>query len=270
MSDAIDSFYKNELWYIMYNNAISAININDVDTSIELLLLATKIDPTNAKSHIMLSKVYKMENRYELSQQSIENALAFDSLDSEQRAELYLVKAEILKEMNDYDNAIQYNEMAYHETKSIHALIELLNLNLLTEKNFKAIEWAEIVYEEFYLIDEAFKPNVLFNIGLAYRYVATHHYDLGVDVIEQLNNNEDVSITKLKECENNLKIAYEHFELSREYFLESHDEATADEDDPDETDASIRADQTKDYMKQIEKILIPFIEEEKLGINLQK
>ena len=268
MSDAIDIFYKNELWYIMFNDAITAVNNEDKSKAIELLLLSIKLDSLNVKSYVLLSKVYKLNNQSELSLEAIDQALKFDSLNSEQKAELYLVKAEIYKENDDYNNAIKYSELAYNQTNSIYAIIELLSLNLLAEEFFKAIEWGNIVYEELYQVDQAFVPNVIFNIGLAYRYVATYHYDLGVNIIDRLNNNEQVSRSELEDCKNNFDIALEHFDLSRDYFLESHDEQMSDVEDEYDTDASIRADQTKDYMKQIKKTLLPFIEKEITNLNI--
>ena len=68
-----------------------------------------------------------------------------------------------------------------------------------------------------------------------------------------INNKCMIAEKYIEECKNNFKVALEHFDMSREYFLESHDEYTADEENPDDTDASIRADQTRDYMKLIKK-----------------
>ena len=259
MSEAIENYYKNELWYIMYNNAVT-VSDTDRNKAIELLLLSIKLDPLNLKSHILLSKIYKLNNQTELSLKYIDQALKFGSLiNSEQKAELYLIKGDISRGIKDYDNAIKYNELAYAETQSTYALIELLNLNLLAEDFLEAKQWGEIAYEELYSIDAAFIPSVLFNIGLAYRYVATTYYDLGVDVIDKLNENKNVSRSELEDCKNNFEVALEHFDLSRDYFLESHDEQIGDSEEEWETDASQRADQTKDYMKQIKKTLLPFI-----------
>ena len=218
----------------------------------------------------MLSKVYNLNEQPDLAQQFIEQALSFNDITKEEKAELYLVRADMLNDAGDYEGAIDAYNSAYLTTGSIYAMIELLNLNLRAENYFKALEWGNAVYEEFYQIDDAFRPSVLFNIGLAYRYVAAHYYDFGVDVIDKINENELVSRAELEECKNNFKVALEHFDMSRDYFLESHDEYATDEEDSDDTDASIRADQTKDYMKLIEKNYIPFIEQQIATKNLEK
>ena len=268
MSDAIENYYKNELWYIMYNDAVTAAD-TDRKKAVDLLLLIIKLDSKNVKSYILLSKIYKLNNQIDSSLEYIDQALKFDSLDSEQKAELYLVKGDIYRETKDYDNAIKFNELAYAETKSTYALIELLNLNLLSEDFLEAKQWGDVAYEELYSVDPAFIPSVLFNIGLAYRYVATTYYDLGVNVIDKLNENKDVSRSELEDCKDNFEVALEHFDLSRDYFLESHDEEIGDADAEWQTDALLRADQTKDYMKQIKKTLLPFIENQISNLRVE-
>ena len=268
MSDAIENYYKNELWYIMYNDAVTAAD-TDRNKAVDLLLLSIKLDSKNVKSYILLSKIYKLNNQIDSSLEYIDQALKFDSLDSEQKAELYLVKGDIYRETKDYDNAIKFNELAYAETKSTYALIELLNLNLLSEDFLEAKQWGEVAYEELYSVDPAFIPSVLFNIGLAYRYVATTYYDLGVNVIDKLNENKDVSRSELEDCKDNFEVALEHFDLSRDYFLESHDEEIGDAEEEWQTDALLRADQTKDYMKQIKKTLLPFIENKISNLRIE-
>ena len=55
---------------------------------------------------------WKYRNRPKIEESSLEyisQALKFDSLDSEQKAELYLVKGDIYRETKDYDNAIKFN-----------------------------------------------------------------------------------------------------------------------------------------------------------------
>ena len=269
MKDAIN-IQLIELWVPFYNDALAAYNNDEIEKSIELLLVSLELDSTKLKSYIMLSKVYNLNKQSDLAQQLIEQALSFNDITKEEKAELYLVRADMLNDAGDYDGAIDAYNSAYLMTGSIYSMIELLNLNLKAENYFKALEWGNTVYEEFYQIDDAFRPSVLFNIGLAYRYVAAHYYDLGVDVIDKINANELPSRAELEECKNNFKVALEHFDMSRDYFLESHDEYTADEEDPDDTDASIRADQTRDYMKLIKKDYIPFIEQKIATKSLEK
>ena len=131
-------------------------------------------------------------------------------------------------------------------------MIELLNLNLLSENWPESIQWAEKIYEDLYLIDEIHATDVLFNIALAYRETASRYYNLGIKVIEQLNEETPLSRSELQECINNYNIALEYFDQSRDFFLEAEDMGSYD--------ASSRAAQIKQYMRSIEDDLIPLIQ----------
>ena len=88
-------------------------------------------------------------------------------------------------------------------------------------------------------------------------------------MIDKLNENKDVSRSELEDCKDTLNVAWQHFDLSRDYLLESHDEEIGDAEEEWQTDALLRADQTKDYMKQIKKTLLPFIENQISNLRVE-
>ena len=102
------------------------------------------------------------------------------------------------------------------------------------------------------MIDGVHATDVLFNIALAYREAASSYYNLGINVIEQLNEAAPPSRFELQECINNYNIALEYFDQARDYFLEAEDLGS--------DDASSRAAQIKQYMRSIEDDLIPLIQ----------
>jgi len=244
--------YRKELWVSLYNESITKFNNGNNDEAIELLRLTIDLDPNNVKSYVTLSKAYRLNDQLDLSKNTIDLGLDLNKIESDQKAELHIIKAEIFKQGGEYVAAISNYTQAYNETKSMHSMIELLNLNLLSENWPESIQWAEKIYEDLYLIDEVHATDVLFNIALAYRETASRYYNLGIKVIEQLNEETPLSRSELRECINNYNIALEYFDQSRDFFLEAEDMGSYD--------ASSRAAQIKQYMKSIEDDLIPLIQ----------
>ena len=244
--------YRKELWVSLYNESITKFNNGNNDEAIELLRLTIDLDPNNVKSYVTLSKAYRLNDQLDLSKNTIDLGLDLNNIESDQKAELHIIKAEIFKQSAEYVGAISNYTQAYNETKSMHAMIELLNLNLLSENWLESIQWAEKIYEDLYLIDGVHATDVLFNIALAYRETASSYYNLGIKVIEQLNEEAPPSRSELQECINNYNIALEYFDKSRDYFLEAEDLGS--------DDASSRAAQIKQYMRSIEDELIPLIQ----------
>jgi len=244
--------YRKELWVSLYNESITKFNNGNNDEAIELLRLTIDLDPNNVKSYVTLSKAYRLNDQLDLSKNTIDLGLDLNKIESDQKAELHIIKAEIFKQGGEYVAAISNYTQAYNETKSMHSMIELLNLNLLSENWPESIQWAEKIYEDLYLIDEVHATDVLFNIALAYRETASRYYNLGIKVIEQLNEETPLSRSELRECINNYNIALEYFDQSRDFFLEAEDMGSYD--------ASSRAAQIKQYMRSIEDDLIPLIQ----------
>lgn len=244
--------YRKELWVSLYNESITKFNNGNNDEAIELLRLTIDLDPNNVKSYVTLSKAYRLNDQLDLSKNTIDLGLDLNKIESDQKAELHIIKAEIFKQRGEYVGAISNYTQAYNETKSMHSMIELLNLNLLSENWPESIQWAEKIYEDLYLIDEVHATDVLFNIALAYRETASRYYNLGIKVIEQLNEETPLSRSELQECINNYNIALEYFDQSRDFFLEAEDMGSYD--------ASSRAAQIKQYMRSIEDDLIPLIQ----------
>jgi len=244
--------YRKELWVSLYNESITKFNNGNNDEAIELLRLTIDLDPNNVKSYVTLSKAYRLNDQLDLSKNTIDLGLDLNKIESDQKAELHIIKAEIFKQRGEYVAAISNYTQAYNETKSMHSMIELLNLNLLSENWPESIQWAEKIYEDLYLIDEVHATDVLFNIALAYRETASRYYNLGIKVIEQLNEETPLSRSELQECINNYNIALEYFDQSRDFFLEAEDMGSYD--------ASSRAAQIKQYMRSIEDDLIPLIQ----------
>ena len=244
--------YRKELWVSLYNESITKFNNGNNDEAIELLRLTIDLDPNNVKSYVTLSKAYRLNDQLDLSKNTIDLGLDLNNIESDQKAELHIIKAEIFKQGAEYVGAISNYTQAYNETKSMHSMIELLNLNLLSENWLESIQWAEKIYEDLYLIDGVHATDVLFNIALAYRETASSYYNLGIKVIEQLNEEALPSRSELQECINNYNIALEYFDQARDYFLEAEDLGS--------NDASSRAAQIKQYMRSIEDELIPLIQ----------
>ena len=86
MKDAIN-IQLIELWVPFYNDALTAYNNNEIERSIELLLLSLELDSTKLKSYIMLSKVYNLNKQSDLAQQLVERALSFSAITKEEKAE---------------------------------------------------------------------------------------------------------------------------------------------------------------------------------------
>ena len=60
---------------------------------------------------------------------------------------------------------------------TLSSMVGILGLNLLLEDWLKSIQWAEKIYEDFYLVSEENEIDILFNISLAYNNAASSYYN---------------------------------------------------------------------------------------------
>ena len=68
MQDQISIYYENELWFILFNQAIKAYENDASDPEIiRLLELSMYIDPSNVKSYILLATTYDSNKKIDES-----------------------------------------------------------------------------------------------------------------------------------------------------------------------------------------------------------
>ena len=245
--------YRKELWVNLYNDALSSYEKGMKEDAIKKFKLTLDMDPTKHASYIVLAKFYKEENNLGESNKMIDSALALDGLTFEDKTELLLIKAEIFKEQENWDQAIIYYEKAFSESEneSIAAVLSILEINLMSENYLKAIEWGEKAMAKRSKIDRIYFSLLLYNIGLAYRGAATSYYDMAVDLIADINNGKEISLSSQRDGVNNFKIANDYFAEARLYFLDAAAEGM--------DDAQERANQIRDLVEQINDVYIPFL-----------
>ena len=244
---------RNELWHNIYSEGYNLYEKGKKEDAIKKFKLALDVDPSKHATYIILAKFYKEVNNVGASNEMIDSALTLEGLTSEDKIELLLIKAEIFKEREDWDKAIIYYKRAFFESEngSVAAILSILEIHLISESYLKAIEWGEKAMNQRSKIDRIHDGYLYFNIGLAYRGAATLYYDMGVDVITQINNGEEILLSSKMDGVNNLKIASDYFAEARLYFLD----ATVEGMD----DAQERANQIRDIIEQINDIYIPFL-----------
>ena len=252
IEEAVHAF-REEMWGNVYNEGLNLYEKGQKEDAIKKFKLALDVDPSKHATYIILAKFYKEENNIGASNEMIDSALTLEGLTLEDKTELLLIKAEIFKEQEDWEQAIIYYEKAFSESnnESMAALIALQQINLIDENYLKAIEWGEKAMNQRSKIDRMYFSHLLYNIGLAYRGAASVYYDMAVDLITQINNGEVISLSLKKDGVNNLKIASDYFAEARLYFLD----ATVEGMD----DAQERANKIRDIIEQINDIYIPFL-----------
>ena len=119
----------------------------------------------------------------------------------------------------------------------------------------ESIQWAEKIYEDFYLVNEDNAMNVLMNIALAYNNLASSYYNLAGSVIKL----DNASRSNFQESVNNYNIAFEYFDLARDFFLELEDMVSED--------GESMARQVKDYLDLIEDTQVPYIQKQINSLN---
>ena len=166
------------------------------------------------------------------------------------------------KQENNYSDGIDSYMQAYDFYKSIDdtdgvmsSMVGILGLNLLLEDWLKSIQWAEKIYEDFYLVSEENEIDILFNISLAYNNAASSYYNVAGEVF----NSDNPTRAALQESMNNYNIAFEYFDIARDFFMELEDMGS-------ENGASMAV-QVKDYMDLIEDTQIPFVQKQLDSIN---
>ena len=263
MQDQINIYYKNELWFILFNKAVKIYEDDLTDPDIiNLLELAMYVDPNNVKAYILLATTYNINNNLNAAKELINNALKLESLQVEEKARLCSILAEFYKQENNYSEGIDSYMQAYDFYKSIDdtdgvmsSMVGILGLNLLLEDWLKSIQWAEKIYEDFYLVSEENEIDILFNISLAYNNAASSYYNIAGEVF----NSDNPTRAALQESMNNYNIAFEYFDIARDFFMELEDMGS-------ENGASM-AIQVKDYMDLIEDTQIPFVQKQLDSIN---
>ncbi|MAM98666.1 MAG: hypothetical protein CMG26_02300 [Candidatus Marinimicrobia bacterium] len=263
MQDQINIYYKNELWFILFNKAVKIYEDDLTDPEIiNLLELAMYVDPNNVKAYILLATTYNINDNLNAAKELINNALRLESLQVEEKARLCSILAEFYKQENNYSDGIDSYMQAYDFYKSIDdtdgvmsSMVGILGLNLLLEDWLKSIQWAEKIYEDFYLVSEENEIDILFNISLAYNNAASSYYNVAGEVF----NSDNPTRAALQESMNNYNIAFEYFDIARDFFMELEDMGS-------ENGASM-AIQVKDYMDLIEDTQIPFVQKQLDSIN---
>ena len=170
-------------------------------------------------------------------------------------AELYKEEENYAEGINSYQQAYNYYETLDDEEGKMSAMVAILSLNLLLEDWLKSIQWAEKIYEDFYLINEENEMDILFNVSLAYNNAASSYYNTAGTVFNSDNPNR----SELQEAMNNYNIAYEYFDVARDYFMELEDMGS-------ENGASM-AIQVKSYMDLIDETQIPFVQKQLDSLN---
>tara|TARA_Y100001978_G_scaffold23854_1_gene20066 strand:+ start:405 stop:1529 length:1125 start_codon:yes stop_codon:yes gene_type:complete len=263
MQDQINIYYKNELWFILFNKAVKIYEDDLTDPEIiNLLELAMYVDPNNVKAYILLATTYNINDNLNAAKELIGNALRLESLQVEEKARLCSILAEFYKQENNYSDGMDSYMQAYNFYKSIEdtdgvmsSMVGILGLNLLLEDWLKSIQWAEKIYEDFYLVSEENEIDILFNISLAYNNAASSYYNVAGEVF----NSDNPTRAALQESMNNYNIAFEYFDIARDFFMELEDMGS-------ENGASM-AIQVKDYMDLIEDTQIPFVQKQLDLIN---
>ena len=252
IEEAVHAF-REEMWGNVYNEGLNLYEKGQKEDAIKKFKLALDVDPSKHATYIILAKFYKEENNIGASNEMIDSALTLEGLTLEDKTELLLIKAEILKEQENWEQAIIYYEKAFSESnnESMAALIALQQINLIDENYLKAIEWGEKAMTKRSKLDRVYFSHLLYNIGLAYRGAATVYYDMAVDLITQINNGEAISLSLKKDGVNNLKISNDYFSEARLYFLDAAAEGM--------DDAQKYANQIRDIMEQTNDVYIPFL-----------
>ena len=263
MQDQITIYYENELWFILFNQAIKAYDNDSSDPEIiRLLELAMYIDPSNVKSYILLATTYDSNKKIDESKNIVNRALDISGIKGGDKANLCGIMAELYKQEENYTEAISSYQQAYdfyeeldEEEGMMSAMVAILSLNLLLEDWMESIQWAEKIYEDFYLINEDNEMDILFNISLAYNNAASSFYNTAGTVF----NSDNPKRSELQESMNNYNIAYEYFDMARDYFMELEDMGS-------DNGASM-AIQVKGYMDLIDETQVPFVQKQLDSLN---
>lgn len=263
MQDQISIYYENELWFILFNQAIKTYENDASDPEIiRLLELSMYIDPSNVKSYILLATTYDSNKKIDESKNIVNRALDISGIKGGDKANLCGIMAELYKQEENYSEAISSYQKAYNfyeelddDEGMMSAMVAILSLNLLLEDWMKSIQWAEKIYEDFYLINEDNEMDILFNISLAYNNAASSFYNIAGNVFNSDNPNR----SELQESMNNYNIAYEYFDIARDYFMELEDMGS-------DNGASMAL-QVKGYMDLIEETQVPFVQKQLDSLN---
>tara|TARA_B000000565_G_scaffold249668_1_gene221315 strand:+ start:337 stop:1461 length:1125 start_codon:yes stop_codon:yes gene_type:complete len=263
MQDQINIYYKNELWFILFNQAVKMYEDDYTNPEIvKLLDLAMYVDPNNVKAYILLATTYNNNDNLNAAKELINNALKLDSLPIEEKARVCSILAEFYKQENNYSEGINSYKQAYDLYNTIDdtegvmsSMVGILGLNLLLEDWLKSIQWAEKIYEDFYLVSEENEIDILFNISLAYNNAASSYYNVAGEVF----NSDNPTRAALQESMNNYNIAFEYFDIARDFFMELEDMGSEN--------GAAMAIQVKDYMDLIEDTQIPFVQKQLDSIN---
>lgn len=165
---------RNEYWVPVARKAVEHFNayLNgdpeekelEIQNAVNGLILAQKIDPSNAQSFSRLANIYLLRGNIEEARKQILTALELQEDDYWS----FMIAARIFREMNDFNTAIEYAEKATRidTTKgtAVRLLAELYYKEGMVEEAISAFERAIKATD-----DRKDKADLYFNLGLLFQ-----------------------------------------------------------------------------------------------------
>ncbi len=217
------SHYRYMIWAEIYNSSIELIQKQNINEAINKLELATMIDPENALSYDMLSRLFFESEKFNLSLSNADKALSLDK----NLTDMYTVKAEISKMSNNYieaenflrkayDLSIRNDETPERLTNHMAALFDILFLN---GKKSEALSLSEKLIEKD-------PENVLLysNAGALYQNILIDENARANENFKNLSNLNEQELEDLKliyeDCINLAGKARENFLMCNQFELD--------------------------------------------------
>ena len=169
---------------------------------------------------------------------------------------MLLLKSEIYKENQNYDQALELlNKAKSIQGSTSEANLEIFNIYLLQENYMEALEFGKKLVDDIDRVEQNISSAIYFNLAQANQYLGKGYYDKAIDVFTVLNQNDgSVTLSDMKDCINNFKIAKNFFDKAKISFYDSDSRAIENNGSLDQ------AKEMKRVVGLIEKNYIPSVE----------
>lgn len=243
---------RDEAWGKVFNSGVEKYDASIIEGAIDLIKLAIKIDKNRIEAYLALSGILIAEGKADEAKSYIDLAYTID----DNNYDVLLLKSEVYKNNQNYQEALNllYNAKAMQTTTS-EADLEIFNIYLLQENYSEALQFGVEIVDNLDGLNQDIESIIYFNLAQANQYLGKGYYDQAINVFNILNqNDDDVTLSDMKDCVNNFKVAKNFFIEAKIAFYDSDSRAI-------ENNGSLaQAKEMKRVIELIENSYIPSVE----------
>jgi len=256
--DAI-TLYEYNVWLDFYNQGIDFQSQKKYDSSLEMFMKAKSINPQNQNNYIAISSVYLIQKDLYSAKSILMEGYNMDS--SNVMINYYI--GDIESKLKNYIKAEKYYNFAALNSNDPKIMNGLLYCYIDQGKNKEAIEYSEKLLDA-----NPENQNLTYNVAVLYQRLGIEELKKAEKNYKQINNSDSPSFDLISSTLNEFKTARKFLYESKSYFefcydltLDNNENLNEEDINTQLNDISSAQKEMKKYIKQLDSIFIPSIQE---------